>query len=152
MLLLAVRVALALLVVLATFAPPDSIGGYGPTYGPTMTDQELAGLEVKGTGQSHAAKAASFPAGAHLQGKEPSAAAIAWGLISATHPEYDAAYWEECRALYSGGKRLLRNPELMQRLFPPHFAEDKLLRIAHEYQLNTDWHTRVPPIANGQSG
>ncbi len=35
------------------------------------------------------------------------------------------------------------------QLMGRHFAEDKLLRIAHEYQLRTDWHTRVPPIANG---
>jgi len=27
------------------------------------------------------------------------------------------------------------------------FAEGKLLRIAHAYQQNTDWHLRVPPIA-----
>ena len=38
------------------------------------------------------------------------------------------------------------------QLMGPHFAEDKLLRIAHEYQLNTDWHTRVPPIANRPRG
>jgi aspartyl-tRNA(Asn)/glutamyl-tRNA(Gln) amidotransferase subunit A len=38
------------------------------------------------------------------------------------------------------------------QLMGPHFAEDKLLRIAHEYQLNTDWHTRIPPIANENGG
>ncbi len=32
------------------------------------------------------------------------------------------------------------------QLMGPHFAEDRLLRIAHEYQLRTDWHTRVPPV------
>ncbi|MDM8005010.1 MAG: Asp-tRNA(Asn)/Glu-tRNA(Gln) amidotransferase subunit GatA [Phycisphaerae bacterium] len=35
------------------------------------------------------------------------------------------------------------------QLMGAHFAEDRLLRIAHEYQLRTDWHTRTPPIANG---
>jgi len=35
------------------------------------------------------------------------------------------------------------------QLMGAHFAEDKLLRIAHEYQLRTDWHERTPPIANG---
>ncbi len=35
------------------------------------------------------------------------------------------------------------------QLMGPHFAEDRLLRIAHEYQLRTDWHTRTPPPANG---
>ena len=38
------------------------------------------------------------------------------------------------------------------QLMGPHFAEDRLLRIAHEYQLRTDWHTRVPPIALEMSG
>jgi aspartyl-tRNA(Asn)/glutamyl-tRNA(Gln) amidotransferase subunit A len=35
------------------------------------------------------------------------------------------------------------------QLMGAHFAEDRLLRIAHEYQLRTQWHTRLPPIANG---
>jgi aspartyl-tRNA(Asn)/glutamyl-tRNA(Gln) amidotransferase subunit A len=30
------------------------------------------------------------------------------------------------------------------QLMGPHFAEERLLRIAHEYQLRTDWHTRTP--------
>ena len=36
------------------------------------------------------------------------------------------------------------------QLMGSHFAEDKLLRIAHKYQTKTDWHTRLPPIVNGQ--
>lgn len=113
-----------LLAVFATYAPDD---GLGSSYGPTMTDQELAGLKVKSTGPSHLAKARSFPKGAHVPEKEPTAPSLAWKLISATHPEYDAPYWEECRALYSGGKKLLRNPELMQRVFPSHNAEDEAI-------------------------
>jgi aspartyl-tRNA(Asn)/glutamyl-tRNA(Gln) amidotransferase subunit A len=35
------------------------------------------------------------------------------------------------------------------QLMGAHFAEDRLLRIAHEYQTRTDWHKRLPPIANG---
>lgn len=38
------------------------------------------------------------------------------------------------------------------QLMGSHFAEDKLLRIAHEYQLQTNWHTRMPPIANENGG
>ncbi|MHC4799941.1 MAG: Asp-tRNA(Asn)/Glu-tRNA(Gln) amidotransferase subunit GatA, partial [Planctomycetota bacterium] len=37
------------------------------------------------------------------------------------------------------------------QLMGPHFAEEKLLRIAHQYQTQTDWHTKLPPIANGQN-
>lgn len=37
------------------------------------------------------------------------------------------------------------------QLMGPYFAEDRLLRIAHEYQLRTDWHTRVPPITQAMN-
>jgi len=33
------------------------------------------------------------------------------------------------------------------QLMAGHFAEERLLRIAHEYQLRTDWHTRMPPTS-----
>jgi aspartyl-tRNA(Asn)/glutamyl-tRNA(Gln) amidotransferase subunit A len=32
------------------------------------------------------------------------------------------------------------------QLIGPHFAEPRLLRIAHEYQLRTDWHERTPQM------
>jgi aspartyl-tRNA(Asn)/glutamyl-tRNA(Gln) amidotransferase subunit A len=35
------------------------------------------------------------------------------------------------------------------QLMGPHFGEARLLRIAHEYQSRTDWHTRRPAIADG---
>lgn len=35
------------------------------------------------------------------------------------------------------------------QLMGSYFTEDKLLRIAHEYQAHTDWHTRLPSIAQG---
>ena len=38
------------------------------------------------------------------------------------------------------------------QLMGPHFGEAHLLRIAHEYQSRTQWHTRRPAIAAGQSG
>ncbi|HPU26882.1 MAG TPA: Asp-tRNA(Asn)/Glu-tRNA(Gln) amidotransferase subunit GatA [Phycisphaerae bacterium] len=33
------------------------------------------------------------------------------------------------------------------QLMGSHFAEEKLLRIAHEYQSRTDWHTKSPALA-----
>jgi aspartyl-tRNA(Asn)/glutamyl-tRNA(Gln) amidotransferase subunit A len=30
------------------------------------------------------------------------------------------------------------------QLIGPHFAEERLLNVAHQYQQATDWHTRVP--------
>ncbi len=38
----------------------------------------------------------------------------------------------------------------MQLMGPP-FQEHRLLAIAHAYQLTTDWHTRVPPLARQAS-
>jgi aspartyl-tRNA(Asn)/glutamyl-tRNA(Gln) amidotransferase subunit A len=36
------------------------------------------------------------------------------------------------------------------QLMGPHFAEEKLLCIAHHYQTKTDWHSKQPPLLNGQ--
>ncbi|HIF74326.1 MAG TPA: Asp-tRNA(Asn)/Glu-tRNA(Gln) amidotransferase subunit GatA [Porticoccaceae bacterium] len=35
-------------------------------------------------------------------------------------------------------------------LVAPDFAESKLLNIAHQFQSNTDWHKRKPPICDGE--
>jgi len=35
-------------------------------------------------------------------------------------------------------------PTAMQ-IIGPHFAEERLLNVAHRYQLETDWHRRAPP-------
>lgn len=37
------------------------------------------------------------------------------------------------------------------QLMGPHFDEERLLRIAHLYQQQTDWHQRVPALAEGAS-
>lgn len=44
-------------------------------------------------------------------------------LLKQRHPDYDARYWDECRAFYAGGKRLLGDRKLMERVFPTHLAE-----------------------------
>jgi len=31
------------------------------------------------------------------------------------------------------------------QLIGPHFSESRLLNAAHQFQLATDWHRRVPP-------
>jgi len=33
------------------------------------------------------------------------------------------------------------------QLLGPHFSEARLLNVAHQYQRATDWHRRVPPLA-----
>lgn len=40
---------------------------------------------------------------------------------------------------------LLANKPIGLQLIGNHFAEDRLLNIAHQYQQVTDWHTRIPP-------
>lgn len=88
-----------------------------------MTDQELAQLEAK-RGPSHTNKDKSFR---NPNERSEGAKGVKWSLLSSTNPDYDAEYWEECRALYAGGKRLLRNKDLMGRVFPPHNAEDQAI-------------------------
>lgn len=39
------------------------------------------------------------------------------------NPEWDGPYWRRCRALYAGGKRLLRDREVLRDVFPPHLNE-----------------------------
>jgi hypothetical protein len=59
--------------------------------------------------------------------------------LKRTHPEYDHAYWQELRALYEGGKALLKNPEVFLRLFPRHeYETDKAFqeRCRRAYYVN----------------
>lgn len=50
--------------------------------------------------------------------------ALTWADLCERHPEYRGAFWEECRALYAGGDRLLGNMPVLRRLFPAHQYED----------------------------
>jgi hypothetical protein len=50
---------------------------------------------------------------------------MTWGDFKQRHPEWDGDYWAECRALYAGGARLLRDPKVLERLFPSHSNEDQ---------------------------
>jgi len=45
--------------------------------------------------------------------------------LCAKHPQYDGKFWKRCRALYSGGKRLLHDPEVLHDVFPRHLAEEE---------------------------
>ncbi len=36
------------------------------------------------------------------------------------------------------------------QLMGPHLQEERLLQIAHAFEKETDWHTRVPPLAEAQ--
>lgn len=93
----------------------------------TMTDREVAEFApgvVDRMNREAAARAAAQPQEQPRAsaGRYPSA--VTWARLMERNPEYDADLWQELRALYSGGPRLLRNETLMRRLFPPHRAED----------------------------
>jgi aspartyl-tRNA(Asn)/glutamyl-tRNA(Gln) amidotransferase subunit A len=32
------------------------------------------------------------------------------------------------------------------QIIGPHFAEERLLSVAHAWQLETDWHRKLPPL------
>jgi aspartyl-tRNA(Asn)/glutamyl-tRNA(Gln) amidotransferase subunit A len=46
---------------------------------------------------------------------------------------------------------LSKNLPIGMHLVTPDFAESKLLNIAHQFQLNTDWHKRKPSIFEGET-
>jgi hypothetical protein len=43
--------------------------------------------------------------------------------LNQKHPEWDGPYWRRCRALYAGGKKLLKDQEVLRDIFPPHLNE-----------------------------
>lgn len=49
---------------------------------------------------------------------------LTWGDLQQRNGEWRGEYWAECRALYSGGPRLLDDPKVMERVFPTHLYED----------------------------
>lgn len=55
--------------------------------------------------------------------------AMSFGKLCETNPDYDAEYWHQLRALYEGGKRLLRDQPLMSKLFPRHRDETQKVYI-----------------------
>lgn len=90
----------------------------------TMTDRELQHLATGNLMDAHRVLQAGVglvPEGT-LEDDKP-AGSIPLRLLCERHSEYDAEVWADCDALYKGGKALLRNPTVMQRLFPPHNAE-----------------------------
>ena len=100
---------------MAEYAPP----GQGLM---TNTDAEIQGL--KGVNPIHDPgpnKAANLEPTAT---EGPEDRSLPWRVFTQRHPEYNADFWEECRALYAGGPRLLENPKLMERLFPKRNAEE----------------------------
>lgn len=44
--------------------------------------------------------------------------------LSQKNPEWDGPYWRRCRALYAGGKKLLKDMDVLRDVFPPHLNEN----------------------------
>jgi hypothetical protein len=54
----------------------------------------------------------------------PQIGPLPYKLLKATSPLYDLDHWSELRALYLGGKYLLKHPEVFARVFPSHGHEN----------------------------
>ncbi len=88
-----------------------------------MVDLELRGLD--GSKMDAAVQAGrKEPAGATISPAEAKSLATTWGDLQIRHPDHRPTFWEECRALYAGGPRLLENDAVMTRLFPANLYED----------------------------
>lgn len=94
-----------------------------------MTDMQLAdlprGAELDGAVGGKMARNAGTIVGTRALAVRPDPASltVAYEMLQQRHPEWTISYWEECRALYAGGDRLLGNPEVMRRLFPQNLYE-----------------------------
>ncbi len=100
----------------------------GPNSLQTLTDIELQGLEGGAPMEARAAsemfkRAAMTGQRGTLKPQATGDLALVWGDLKQRNPAWRGAFWEECRALYAGGYRLL-NTETMRRLFPANLFED----------------------------
>ena len=100
---------------MAASIPPGSLK--------TSIDHEL-GPQRAGLEKYQAKQAARMAASEGGQVQAGASGSLPWKVFCERHPEYDAELWAECRALYSGGPKLLRDEELMKRVFPMHRHED----------------------------
>src|ERR1044072_3509572 len=100
------------------------------TLGPirTQVDVELAnaprGEELAAAvARRRSARAPTAMAPTRIPNTDP-ALTMTWADFQVRHPEWQGDFWEECRALYAGGQRLLADQKVLARLFPQHTSED----------------------------
>ena len=100
----------------------------GPSEIKTLTDLELDVMGVP-RGSDAAGQVAALqdsrvgtPGGGTIGRARAQEAAgagsVPWAMMQQRNAAWDGAFWEECRALYAGGKRLFGNPDVLKRLFP----------------------------------
>jgi hypothetical protein len=99
----------------------------GPSRIIGKTDLELEGMirgpdAARAAGALQDARAGTRGGGtygaARSQAIDPGGLEIAWDLLQQRNAEWLGPYWEECRALYAGGNRLLGDKKVFERLFP----------------------------------
>jgi hypothetical protein len=91
----------------------------------TQVDRELGGALQNGAVRVAArqqARAATVPAALET-GAASASSSLTYGLLGERNPEWLGDFWHQCRALYAGGPRLLRDEDAMKALFPAHIGE-----------------------------
>ena len=61
------------------------------------------------------------------QGKKAGFASAPYSKFQVRHPSYDLENWEQLECLYKGGKDLLGNKRVMDKIFPRHRGEHELI-------------------------
>ncbi len=86
----------------------------------TQTDRELADTNLATVPANvDAARSASITGATPTVGAAATdKSGIPYKTLKERNPEYLGEFWTECRALYAGGARLLRDEAVMNRLFP----------------------------------
>ena len=91
----------------------------------TEVDRELSGLksgiESGKVGARQSGVTGTMDEAA--RDRETSPGSVEYRHFCTRHPDWDGEHWEECRAFYAGGPALLRNPDVLDRVFPSHNAE-----------------------------
>lgn len=105
---------------MATTPPP----GVGLT---TEVDRELAGLRDRVQAGEIGRRKSGLRGTLDEAADDASPSGVEWRHFQRRHREWMGPYWEECRAFYAGGPVLLRDRQLLKRVFPPHTAESELI-------------------------
>lgn len=79
---------------------------------PRIVSKAIAGVEGANAGM-----------GGSLDQAAATADSIAYAQICQTNDGYDGEYWNQLDALYEGGRRLLRDRAMLERIFPRHRGE-----------------------------
>jgi hypothetical protein len=92
--------------------------------GPAISEAVGANLDKRGPGKAGTSDVLARQAAPAADPRGDRPGALTWEDLQQRNAEWSGQFWAECRALYSGGPRLLGDAKVLERLFPKHMHED----------------------------